>query len=125
MLDGGYFDLPERLRRIIHLIPETGCWWPETLWTSLEGYARIRWLGKCCQLHILVYVLLRGPYAKGLVLDHSCKQRLCCNPDHLEPVTQKENVARGLAQLFKRRAEYVTPVVVVEQLADDLVPGNW
>jgi hypothetical protein len=27
-------------------------------------------------------------------LDHLCRNRLCCNPDHLEPVTGSENTTR-------------------------------
>ena len=32
---------------------------------------------------------------EGLVIDHKCRNRLCCNPDHLEAVTQAVNVQRG------------------------------
>jgi hypothetical protein len=28
-------------------------------------------------------------------LDHLCRNRRCCNPDHLEPVTSDENKRRG------------------------------
>ena len=33
--------------------------------------------------------------ARGLVVDHLCRKRRCCNPDHLEQVTQAENIRRG------------------------------
>lgn len=36
-----------------------------------------------------------GPIPAGLVLDHLCRVRRCCNPAHLEPVTQRENLMRG------------------------------
>ncbi|WP_396092344.1 HNH endonuclease, partial [Erwinia amylovora] len=36
-----------------------------------------------------------GPIPDGLVLDHLCRVRRCCNPDHLEPVGFVENVRRG------------------------------
>lgn len=32
-----------------------------------------------------------------MVLDHLCRITLCCNPEHLEPVTQAENIMRGIA----------------------------
>jgi hypothetical protein len=36
-----------------------------------------------------------GPIPDGLHLDHLCRNTLCVNPDHLEPVTQRENNLRG------------------------------
>lgn len=32
----------------------------------------------------------------GLQLDHLCRNIACANPEHLEPVTQRENVLRGV-----------------------------
>jgi hypothetical protein len=37
-----------------------------------------------------------GEIPKGLQLDHLCRTPLCFNPQHLEPVTSKENTMRGL-----------------------------
>lgn len=45
--------------------------------------------------HRFGYILLRGPIPDSLVLDHLCRNRRCVNPDHLEPVTNTENVMRG------------------------------
>jgi hypothetical protein len=36
-----------------------------------------------------------GPIPEGLHIDHLCRVRRCVNPDHLEPVTPKENYLRG------------------------------
>jgi hypothetical protein len=46
--------------------------------------------------HRMAYILSRGPIPDGLNIDHLCKNILCVNPWHLEPVTQKENLRRGL-----------------------------
>lgn len=45
--------------------------------------------------HRFSYELLVGPIPDGLQLDHLCRNRICVNPDHLEPVTQRENLLRG------------------------------
>jgi hypothetical protein len=29
------------------------------------------------------------------MIDHLCRETLCCNPEHLEAVTNRENTLRG------------------------------
>lgn len=45
--------------------------------------------------HRFAYELLVGPVPDGQQLDHLCRNPPCVNPDHLEPVTARENVLRG------------------------------
>lgn len=45
--------------------------------------------------HRIAWELERGPIQRGLVIDHLCRNRSCVNPDHLEPVTQRQNLLRG------------------------------
>lgn len=37
-----------------------------------------------------------GPIPNGRHIDHLCRNTLCVNPEHLEPVTQQENTLRGI-----------------------------
>jgi len=53
------------------------------------------WFGKNKVAHRISYELLKGDIPEGLDLDHLCRNRGCVNPDHLEPVTRKENLLRG------------------------------
>jgi hypothetical protein len=72
----------------------TGCW-VYTGPLSDKGYARVSYEGKVWSLHRLSWTLLNGPIPKGLVIDHLCRNRACCNPAHLEPVTDLENIRRS------------------------------
>lgn len=60
-----------------------------------QGYGNVRYDGRSTSAHRLVYTLLVGPIPAGLELDHTCGNRRCVRPDHLEPVTHAENVRRG------------------------------
>lgn len=46
--------------------------------------------------HRLTYILEFGEPPTELVLDHTCNNKSCCNPYHLEPVTRSENARRGI-----------------------------
>lgn len=73
------------------------------VWTDSDGtHRRKNW-----KAHRLAWILTRGPIRKGLVLDHLCGDRACCNPDHLRLCTQAENVWRrpGLKLSFERAEE--------------------
>lgn len=61
-----------------------------------NGYTRIRRNGQRYLAHRWFYQLVNGPIAKGLVIDHLCRNRACVKPSHLEPVSQRENVLRGV-----------------------------
>lgn len=45
--------------------------------------------------HRIAYEAAHGRVDDSLVIDHLCRNRLCVNVDHLEPVTQSENILRG------------------------------
>jgi hypothetical protein len=83
-------SLRERALRRVALPDDAGCMpWLGSL--DRDGYGRLsRGLA-----HRIVYRLLVGPIPEGLVIDHLCRNRKCCNPSHLEPVTAAENTRRA------------------------------
>jgi hypothetical protein len=64
-----------------------------------EGYGKF-WLDGRAQLaHRIAYELNVGPIGDGLHIDHLCRNRACVRPDHLEPVTIRDNLMRGPSTL--------------------------
>lgn len=83
------------IRRFWSRVNKTeSCWlWMRSL--DDKGYGRF-YNGKSMSFaHILSYELVIGSVPSGLELDHLCRNVACCNPEHLEPVTHRENVLRG------------------------------
>ncbi len=75
--------------------PNSGCWfWMGGLSERQYGVIYPS-RGTNVRAHRVAYEMTRGPIPDGLVLDHLCRVHCCVNPDHLEAVTQGENVRRG------------------------------
>ena len=71
-----------------------GCW----EWTGAKtghGYGKVLTYRRTRVAHRVLYELLIGPVPDRMELDHLCRNPGCVNPDHLEPVTHRENVMRG------------------------------
>lgn len=88
---------PERLAERIVVDTATGCWnWTGAVNWKRGGYGTVTLTGrKTTSAHRLTYELVVGEIPTGLDLDHLCRNRLCVNPKHLEPVTRRENLLRG------------------------------
>lgn len=55
-------------------------------------------------IHRIVYEHHYGAIPDGMQIDHLCRVRHCCNPEHLEVVTQQENLRRGRVARAGRRS---------------------
>ena len=79
---------------------DDGCWeWIAA--RKASGYGVFNTdgrFGPVRRAHVLAYEDRRGPVPDGLEIDHLCRNRWCVNPDHMEPVTHRENLRRGLGK---------------------------
>ena len=61
-----------------------------------DGYGKLRVGRKTVYLHRRAYEIWFGPIPKGMQIDHLCRNRACCNPNHLEVVWPSTNIRRGI-----------------------------
>ena len=91
--------LQDRFWAKVHFGEPGECW----LWTgslSKNGYGRIAPVSPeraPLYAHRLAYEWAKGLIPDGLTIDHLCRVHSCVNAEHLEAVTQRENVLRGVS----------------------------
>jgi hypothetical protein len=79
-------------------IKNDGCWeWLRS--KESGGYGNFGINGGTVLCHRYFYEKLIGQIPTGLTLDHLCRNRICCNPLHLEPVSRGVNSLRGFGPL--------------------------
>lgn len=78
-----------------YTVMPSGCW----RWNAAQqgcGYGTYKDdSGRQLPAHLFAYREIVGPVAHGLHLDHLCRNRICVNPAHLQPVTIRENLLRS------------------------------
>lgn len=90
------------------------CW----LWTGSTngvGYGEIRINHKKHYAHRLSYQHYNGDIAKGMEIDHLCRNRSCVNPAHLDQVNRSENMKRAMPY---RKDTHKTTCINGHDLAD-------
>lgn len=80
----------------VSVAPADACWeW--LAGRDRKGYGKFAIGQKHHRAHRIAYNLFGLQIPNDLVIDHLCRNRACVNPDHLEPVTSRENAVRGAA----------------------------
>lgn len=74
---------------------DAGECWEWLGWRDKDGYGKYSPYKVGLRAHRYSYETFIGDIPDGYVIDHLCRNTSCVNPEHLEPVTNKENLYRG------------------------------
>jgi hypothetical protein len=88
-------SLKDKIRANVS-IDGRGCWrWRRSKQANGYGICYSGGKYRTRYAHRIAYLEFVGPIPAGMCIDHLCRTRDCCNPDHLEVVTVRENLRRG------------------------------
>jgi hypothetical protein len=101
------------MARILDNIEKTDyCW----VWTGRvsgkRGYPQISLSGRQVMVHRVVFEEVIRLLLPGETIDHLCRNRVCVNPEHLEPIPLRDNVKRmhaykSLLQENKKLVDFI------------------
>ncbi len=123
-------------KRVNILSDSDACWeWQARL--DKYGYGETSFCGARIKAHRLAYKLTYGDIPDGKLIMHSCDNPACCNPKHLTPGTNLQNIedrerkgrtSKGEshykvkltdAQIREIRARYIPGVIGYRTLANE------
>lgn len=108
-----------RFRRSIRISP-SDCWeWSGGTFNN-TGYAQFHVPGlRGLRAHRWIYAQIKGP-VEGVVIRHTCDNKLCVNPAHLIPGTQRDNIRDKVERGRQARGEQVGGVKLTADLVRDI-----
>ena len=96
---------------------KSGCWeWPRV---NDYGYPIASIGGKRVLVHRLSLEAKHGATLGSQAAHHTCANAKCVNPEHLQPVTHRENMAEMLA-----RNSYLDRIAELEEAIRELAPNH-
>jgi len=101
-------DVGKDVRLLLRLVDqrdlgaETPCWTMRSCDRLFKYPTFILGTRRAVSAHRWMHELVIGPIPVGFMVDHECEQKRCVNPDHLEAVTNAENIRRSKARKAAR-----------------------
>lgn len=89
-------EIQHYIKKRITIHPITECW--EWNLMKRKGYGVVDYETRAfmhCKtesVHRISYTVFKEPVSTKEVIRHRCNNKSCCNPDHLEPGTQAQNM---------------------------------
>lgn len=115
--DGDMPGLIAAIKTQSNITPE-GCWeWGRR--KDKGGYGKVQWAGKNHAVHRLAALAKYGQPESEPVVHHKCANAPCCNPDHLQPISQRENMAEMLERNY-----YLKRISELESALSRVDPTN-
>lgn len=100
-------DTQDRITQNVE-VDSKGCWIWQLKSKDRSGYGRIKLNYKTLMAHRVSYEAFVGEIPTGLQIDHLCRVTSCVNPEHLEPVTAKENLHRSSLKALWAKKKLIT-----------------
>lgn len=85
----------DRILSYVDVVGKHCCWRLRGRVLLSTGYVHVSIRGAKRLAHRFIYEQLIETIPVGMVLDHLCRHRWCCNPNHVAPVTRGVNTLRG------------------------------
>ena len=89
----------------IELVLETteeGCIVPISHKLNQDGYFRKVINGKWIMYHRHAWKTLNGEIPEGFEIDHMCKNRACCNTEHLQMLSKSEHRSKDNKEWYEK-----------------------
>lgn len=84
---------------------QTGCITPSSHKLNQDGYFRRRVGGSHIMYHRHVFQEANGMIPEGFEIDHKCRNRACCNIDHLQLLSGHEHAVKTNSERYADRKE--------------------
>jgi len=114
---GDYATFFQELKMRCVVDKKHGCWvWQRRL---KNGYPVQKWSNKQVQVHRLSLEAKHGRPLGSQVAHHKCANSSCVNPNHLQPVTHRDNNA----EMMQRRT-YLDRIAELENALAEIDPSH-